>query len=40
MMVAIWTVAGEGEVFGKEVVGRSGKILQNLTIASVKKVSS
>jgi hypothetical protein len=31
MMVAIWTVAGEGEVFGKEVVNWSRKILPNLT---------
>ena len=27
MIVAIWTLAGEGEVFGKEVVSRSRKIL-------------
>ena len=39
VMVAIWTLAGEGEVFGKEVVSRSGKILPNLTIPSVEKVS-
>ena len=32
MMVAIWTLAGEGEVFGKEVVSRSRKILPNLRI--------
>jgi hypothetical protein len=38
-MVAIWPLAGEGEVFGKEVAGRSRKILQNLTIASAEKVS-
>jgi len=38
-ILAIWPRAGEGEVFGKEVVGRSRKILQNLTIASVEKVS-
>ena len=29
-IVAIWTLAGEGEVFGKEVVSRSRKILPNL----------
>ena len=39
MIVAIWTLAGEGEVFGKEVVSRSGKILPNLIIPSVEKVS-
>ena len=38
-IVAIWTLAGEGEVFGKEVVSRSGKILPNLLIPSVEKVS-
>ena len=38
-IVAIWTLAGEGEVFGKEVVSRSGKILPNLRIPSVEKVS-
>jgi hypothetical protein len=31
-IVAIWTLAGEGEVFGKEVVSRSRKILPNLRI--------
>jgi len=36
---AIWPLAGEGEVVGREVVSRSRKILQNLTIASVEKVS-
>jgi len=36
----MWPLAGEGEVVGNEVVGRSRKILQNLTIASVEKVSS
>jgi len=35
MIVAIWTLAGKGEVFGKEVVGRSRKILQDLTIDSI-----
>jgi len=39
MMVAIWTVAGEGEVFGKEVVNWSRKILPKFTIPSVEKVS-
>ena len=36
-MVAIWTLAGEGEVFGKEVVSRSRKILPNLLISSTEK---
>ena len=39
VMVAIWTLAGEGEVFGKEVVSRSRKIFPNLLIPSVEKVS-
>jgi len=39
VMVAIWTLAGEGEVFGKKVVSWSGKILPNLLIPSVEKVS-
>jgi hypothetical protein len=38
-IVAIWPLAGEGEVFGKEVVDRSSKILQNLTRASGEKGS-
>jgi hypothetical protein len=38
-ILAIWTLAGEGEVIGKEAVSRSGKILQILTIPSVEKVS-
>ena len=38
-IIAIWILAGEGEVFGKEVVSRSGRILPNLTIPSVEKVS-
>jgi hypothetical protein len=38
-IVAIWTLAGEGEVFGKEVVSRSRKIFPNLLISSVEKVS-
>ena len=39
MIAAIWTLAGKGEVFGREVVSRSGKILPNLLIPSVEKVS-
>jgi hypothetical protein len=39
MIVAIWTLAGESEVFGEEVVSRSRKILQKFTIPSVEKVS-
>jgi len=39
MIVAFWTLAGEGEVFGKEVVSRSRTILPNLLIFSVQKVS-
>ena len=38
-IVAIWTFAGEGEVFGKEVVKRFRKILPKFTIPSVEKVS-
>ena len=38
-ILAIWTLAGEGEVFGKEVVNRSRKILPKFTIPSVEKVS-
>jgi hypothetical protein len=38
-IVAIWTLAGECEVFGKEVFSRSRKILPNLLISSVEKVS-
>ena len=38
-IVAIWTRAGEGEAFGKEVFSRSRRILPNLTIPSVEKVS-
>jgi hypothetical protein len=37
-IVAIWILAREGEVFGKEVVNRSGKILPKFTIPSVEKV--
>jgi hypothetical protein len=39
MIIAIWTVAGEGEIFGEEVVSRSGKILPNLLLALVERVS-
>jgi hypothetical protein len=39
VIVAIWTLAGEGEVFGEEVVSRSGKILPKRRIASVDKIS-
>jgi hypothetical protein len=38
-MVAIWTLAGEGELFGEEVASRSRKILPNLLIPSAEKVS-
>ena len=38
-IVAIWTLAGEGEVFGKEVVSRSRDILPKFTIPSEEKVS-
>jgi hypothetical protein len=31
-MVAIWTLTGEGEVFGKMVVSRSRKILSEVRI--------
>ena len=29
-IIAIWTLAEEGEVFGEDGVGRSGKVLSNL----------
>jgi hypothetical protein len=35
MIVRMWTLAGEGEVFEKEVVSRSRKILSNLRYPSV-----
>jgi hypothetical protein len=38
-IVAIWTLTGEGEVFGMEVISRSRKILPNPLISSVEKVS-
>ena len=34
-IVAIWTLAGEGEVFEKEMVSRPRKILPNLLIVLV-----
>jgi hypothetical protein len=37
-ILAIWTLAGEGEVFGKEVFSRSGKLLPNLWVPSSEKV--
>ena len=39
VMGAIWTLAREGEVFGKEVVKRSREILPNLLISSVERIS-
>jgi hypothetical protein len=39
MIVAIGTLAGEGEVFGKEVVSSFGYVLPKLTIHLVDKVS-
>jgi hypothetical protein len=38
-MVAIWTLAGEGGIFGEEVVRRSRRILPNFFIPSVENVS-
>ena len=38
-IVAVSILAGKGEVFGKEAVSRPRKILPNLTIPSVEKVS-
>jgi hypothetical protein len=38
-IVANWTLAGEDEVFGEEVVNRYRKIFPNLLISSVEKVS-
>ena len=37
-IVAIWILAGEAEVLGKEVVSRSRKILPKFTIPSEEKV--
>ena len=37
-IVAVSTLAGEGEGLGKEVVRKSRKILPNLTIPSAEKV--
>ena len=39
VMVAIWTLAGEGEVFGEEAVSRSRRIFPNLLMPSAEKVS-
>jgi len=36
--IVIWTLAGEGEVFGKEVVSRSRKFLPKLLMPSVEKI--
>ena len=38
-IVAIWTLAGEGEALGKEEVSGSRKIVLDLTIPSGEKVS-
>jgi len=38
-IVTIWTLAGEGELFRKEMVSRSRKILPKFMIPSVEKVS-
>ena len=38
-LVAVSTLAGEGEIFGKAGVGRSGTLLSNLRYPSVEKVS-
>jgi len=35
----MWTLAGEGAVFGNEVVSSSGKLLPNLWRPSAEKVS-
>jgi hypothetical protein len=32
MIIAMWTLAGEGEVFGKELSSKFGKISPNFTI--------
>ena len=37
--VVIWTLAGEGEVFGKEVFSRSRKLLSKFLMPSVEEVS-
>ena len=37
-IVAVWTLAGESEVFGEEVVNRFRKILPKFTIPSGEKV--
>ena len=38
-IVAIWTLAGEGEVSGKEEIRRYGRILSKSTMASIENVS-
>jgi hypothetical protein len=38
-IIAIWTLTGEGAVFGKEIFNRFRRILPNLTRPSVEKVS-
>ena len=38
-IVVIWTLAGEGEVFGKGVVSRFRKILPKFLMPSVEEVS-
>jgi hypothetical protein len=38
MIIAIWTLAGEGEVLGKGMGSKGGKIFPNLTIPSVEKI--
>ena len=38
-LVAIWTLAGEGKAFGKEVVSRSRKILPIFLILSAENIS-
>ena len=40
VMAAIWTPAGEGEIFGDEVVSRSGKILPKLRTPSVRYIEN
>jgi len=36
-LVGIWTLAGEGEVFGEEAVSRARKILLNLRILGTRR---
>jgi len=35
----MWTLAGEDEVFGKEVFSRSGKLLPKFLVPSLEEVS-